>query len=125
MSKSDQWVNVSLVLLILIYLSIWIVGYFSNKLSYLMSFLNLIASVSIILYWAVREMQIKQHIIELREIIVLSFEVIAIGCAVYSLVASQGNNSAKVMQYIFFGIHLSALMLALIFMLTFKLNKLI
>jgi hypothetical protein len=125
MSKSDQLVNVTLVLLILLYISTWAIGYFTGKLAYLISSLNLLSSISMILYWAVREMHIKEHTIELREIIVLSFEVVVIGCAIYSVVTKQEDSWIRVIQYIFFGIHFSALMLALIFMLTFKLNRLI
>jgi hypothetical protein len=124
MSK-DQLVNVSLVLLILLYISIWAIGYFTDKLFYLISLLNLLSSISIILYWALREIQIKQHIIELREIIVLSFEVIVIGCVAYSFVTRQGHGWTKIIPHVFFGIHFLVLLLALIFMLTFKLNRLI
>jgi hypothetical protein len=70
-------------------------------------------------------MQIKQHTIEPREIIILGFEVIVIGCAAYSFATRQEDGLTKIIQLVFFGIHFAALLLALIFMLTFKLNRLV
>ena len=124
MGKSDQWVIITIALLILLHLSILAIGYFTTKLPYLASVLNLAAGISIILYWIIRQIQIEQHTIELREIIVLFFEVVVIGGAVFYMVATQKNNWLKIMQYLFFGMHLLVLIVGLIFMVTFKMNKL-
>jgi len=125
MSRSDQWVVITIVLLILLHLSIFAIGYFTARLSYLAAVLNLAAGVSIILYWAIRQLQIEQHIIEPREIIVLLFETVVGGAAVFFIVSNQRDSWLRIMQWLFFGIHLTALVLGLIFMLTFKMNKLI
>jgi hypothetical protein len=125
MSKPDQWVIITIGLLILLHLSILIIGHFTAKFTYLAAVLNAAAGVSIILYWTIRQLQIEQPSIEAREIIVLLFEVLVISAAVFYLVTSQKQNWLRVMQYTFFGIHLAALILGLFFMLTFKMNKLI
>ena len=125
MSKSDQWVSITLVVLIIIHFSTWIIGFVTNKLSYLTALLNLVAGLSILLYWGQKQLRIQQHYIEPREIIVLSFELLVIGCTVYSFITKQWSNGIRIAQYIFFGIHLTALLLFLIFMLTFKMNRLI
>ena len=125
MSKSDQWIIITVVVFILIHLSIWVVGFLTNKLSYLTAGLNLVAGLSIIVYWVQKQLRIEQHYVELREIIVLCFELLVIGCTVYSFISRQWDNRIRIAQYIFFGIHLAALLLVLIFMLTFKMNRLI
>lgn len=125
MSKSDQWVIIVIGLLILLYLSILIIGYFTGRFSYLSALLNAATGTSIVLYWAIRQLQIEQHIIETREIVVLLFEVLVIAGAVFYVAGNQKHNWLRVMQCIFFGIHLAVLLLGLIFMLTFKINKLI
>ena len=124
MSKSDQWVNIILVMLMLLYLSVWVFGYYSNKLSVAITCLNFIAALSIVAYWVVRQMKITQHFIEPREIIVLGFEVLIICCALYAIINGYRNSAIKIMQYVCFGIHGLLLILSLIFMLTFKINKL-
>ena len=125
MIKSDQSVVIIMGLLILLYLSVWVVGYFTGKLFYFMSILNLASAAAIILYWTVRQLKIQQHTIELREIVVLGAELTVIACAVYVIAAGNKFNWLKVVQYIFFTIHFLLLLLALIFMLTFKMNRLI
>ena len=125
MSKSDQWVIIAICVLILLYLTILVIGNLTGRFSYLSAFLNAVTGTSIFLYWAIKQIQIDQHIIETRELIVLFFEVLIVAGAVYYVVGNQKYNWLRVMQCIFFGIHLTALLLGLIFMFTFKINKLI
>ena len=91
MSKSDQWVSIILVVLIVIHFSTWIIGFVTNKLSYLTAVLNLVAGLSILLYWGQKQLRIQQHYIEPREIIVLSFELLVIGCTVYSFITTTNR----------------------------------
>ena len=124
MSK-DQWINLSLLVSIAAYISILIIGLVNQKLSYLTAMLNLITALSILFYWIQKEIRIQQHMTELREIVVLCFEVIVIGCVVYSLATKQWSHWIRIVHYVVFGIHLLALLLFLIFMLTFKMKRLI
>lgn len=125
MSRSDQWVNISLGLIILLYVSVLAIGYYINKLLCLVSLMNLFAGISLILYWAIRQIQIQQHTIEFREILVLGFETLVIACAIYTLMTSMQGSWLRITQYIVFGIHLLLMVLGLIFMLTFKMTRLI
>jgi len=125
MGKTDQWVIITMGFLILLHLSVLAIGYFTANVAYLAAFTNLAAGVSIILYWVIRQIQIEQHIIETRELVVLLGEVLVLSAAAFYITTSQRDTWFKVLQYIFFGIHLFALSLGLIFMLTFKMNKLI
>ncbi|MEO6720246.1 MAG: hypothetical protein ABIN67_07755 [Ferruginibacter sp.] len=124
-SKSNQWLTVVIVLIILLLLFICAVGYFTNKLLLFTSISNLTVGLSIIVYWAVRQTQIKQHSNELREMIVLGAEAAITSCALYWLVTNNLVNIVRVVQYTLFGIHLCLAILALIFALTFKMNKMI
>lgn len=124
MSKSDQWVNILIIGSIILYLTVWAIGYKGHKFAYLASILNLISGGAILLYWVIRQIQISQHIFEMREMLVILFEVVVIACAILFILSSQRNGGLKVIQYIFFGIHLSVLVLGLVFMLTFKMTRL-
>jgi hypothetical protein len=124
MSKSDQWVIIIVIAMLLLHLVLWTAGYRANKLSLFIAAANLVTGSSLIIYWAVKQLQITQHYIELREVVVLGLEVIVVACAVYEITVSQKSNLVKVVQYIFFGIHFTVLIAALIFLLTFKMNKL-
>jgi hypothetical protein len=125
MGKSDQWVLITVGFLILLHVSILAIGYFAGKLAYLAAIVNLAAGVSIILYWAIRQMQIEQHTVQTREMVVLLGEVLVISFAAFYIFSNQSGNWLKIVEYTFFGIHLFVLILGLIFMLTFKINRLI
>ena len=125
MNKTDQPVVIIMGLLLLLYLSVWAVGYFTGKLPYLIAGLNLATAACIILYWVVRQLKIKQHYFELREMMVLGAELAVIACAVYAITAGSKINWLKIVQYIVFAIHFLVLILGLIFMLTVKFNRLI
>ena len=124
MGRQDQYCIGILILLIVIHVAVLITGALSNRLLYLTSILNLAACLSIAVYWLQKQLVIEQHIFDLNEIIVLCFEVIVIGCTVYTMVSREPYYLLKLIQYIVFGIHLSALCFLLVFMLTFKMNRL-
>ena len=124
MNKTDQWVIIIVVAILVLHIAVWATGYRINKLSLFIAAVNLLAGFSLIMYWAVKQLRITQHHFELREAVVLGFEVIVVACAMYEITVSQRSNFLKIMQYIFFGIHFTVLIAALIFLLTFKMNKL-
>lgn len=125
MSKTDQQANCILGTLILIYLSVLVISITGNKREWLITLLNLLSALSIIIYWAWKQMRIKQHFFELREIIVLCFELSIASIAAYLLISGSHPNTVTILQYIFFGIHFLSLVLFFIFMLTFKMKRLI
>jgi len=124
MNKSDQWVNVMLAILILIHVSILIIGLVIHKLPVLIPLLNIAVAFSIIIYWIQKQLRIEQHFNDMREMIVLGMEVIVIATAVYFINTLHRDQWLKVMQYVIFGIHLTCLLLFLIFMVTFKMKRL-
>lgn len=124
MSKSDQWISIFIVFLILIHLSVLIVSMVYHKISW-MPVLNLLAALAVILYWVQKQISISHQRLYSSELAALGFEVAVITFAVYSILNKQSVNWLTVLQKTVFGIHLSVLVLFLIFMLTFKINRLI
>jgi hypothetical protein len=124
MSKSDRGVIVIMLLLVLLYLAVWATGYFIHQLAFFTADINIIAGIAIIGYWVIRQMQIQQHTIEIREIVVLSFELLVIFAVFYGIASGMKHKWIVMLQYIVFGLHLLVLLLGLIFMFTFKMKKL-
>jgi hypothetical protein len=124
MSKSDLGVVIIILLLVLLYLSIWAIGYFIHKLPHFISTLNIAAALAVVGYWAIRQLQVQQHYFELREMIVLGIEVLILVAAIYAIASDNKYKWITTMQYVVFGIHLLLLLLGLVFMFIFKINKL-
>jgi hypothetical protein len=124
MSISDKQMNMILILVIIIYLAVLVTGLWKHELVNYCSFLNAATGAAIIVYWVQKQIGITQHIVEAREIAVLCLEGLIAGMAIYAIFASPTPYWLKIMQYIIFGVHLSLLVLFLVFMLTFKMKKL-
>ena len=125
MVKSDQLVITIIVALLIVYITVWVAGYFSHRISYLFSFLNAAAAMCLICYWAIHQLQIQQHAVETREMAVVLLEMLVTVISIYTIVLHPVSMPFKVTQYIIFGIHFIVLIAALVFMLTFKMNRLI
>ena len=124
MSKADQWVSIILWISILIHIIVLIVGLTTNKLSFLTTWINLIIGLSILLYWIQKQLRIEYHIFEMREWMVLGFELVVVGTSLYLISTKQWPGGIRVLAYIFFGLHLLVLILLAVFLLTFKMKRL-
>lgn len=124
MSKSDQFIAVIILLLILIHLVIGIAGYITGRLLLLVTLLNLLSASAIVIYWIQKQLTISRHIFEGREMIVVGLELAMLVGAVYFFCSGRGVIFARLLQYFFFGAHLLCLLLGLFFMLSFKMNRL-
>ena len=124
MGKSDQGVVIIMSLLVLLYLAIWAIGYFTQKLPLFIATLNIIAAIAIVAYWAIRQLQIQQYYFDVREMTVLGIEIIICIAAIYSIASGNKYKWIITIEYAVFGLHLLALVIAVIFMFTFKMTKL-
>ncbi len=124
MGKADEWVFIIVLALLFIYVLVLITGFITHKLLYLTSLLNIISASAVLIYWILRQLQIKQHLFDLREITVVCFEVAVAAIAAYAFFNNQKHSWIKIIQYAVYGIHLLALILFLVFILTFKMNRL-
>jgi len=125
MLTSNQITNIILIVVIAIHFAVLIVGIKSNRTGLYLSMLNLVAGSSVLIYWIQKQLRITQHLFGITEILMLVFEIALVASAIYFLVSKKVINSVVIMQYVFFGIHLLALVLLFVFMLTFKMKRLI
>lgn len=124
MSRSDQWISVGAALVIVAYLTVLTISLVYNKTS-LFSLVNIVSALSIVSYWVQKQLRISMHVIDPMEIAILCFEVAVIGLGIYFIQSRQSLAWLPIVNKIVFGIHLLCLILFLIFMLTFKMNRLI
>ena len=124
MVKSDQGVVIIMLLLVVLYLVIWTIGYFAQKLPLFIATLNIFTALAVVGYWAIRQFQIQQHYFDLREMTVLGIEIIICIAAIYSIASGNKYKWIITIEYAVFGLHLLALVIAVIFMFTFKMTKL-
>ena len=122
MSTSDKQISMAVALVVLIHAAALIAELVSSSVSIIV-YLNLIASVSLLSYWAQKQIRIQQHVIELREVAVLVFETAVAGCSIYALIEAPGT-WVRITLVVISGVHFLAAMVFFIFMLTFKIKKL-
>jgi len=125
MLTANQITNIILIVLNVIYFSVLMVGIKTNRTGFYLSTLNMVAGVLILIYWVQKQLLITQHLFGITEILALVFEMIVIASAIYFLVSKKAGNWVVILQYVFFGIHLLVLVLFFVFMLTFKMKRLI
>ena len=124
MGKSDQGVVIIMLLLVVLYLVTWVMGYFAQKLPLFIATLNIVAAFAVVGYWAIRQWQIQQHYFDVREMTILGIEIIIFIAAIYLIASGNKYKWIITTQYAVFGLHLVALVIAVIFMFTFKMTKL-
>jgi hypothetical protein len=119
-SPSDRSVRIILVALILLHVAILLTP------SPLMTstFLNLGLSTTCLSYWTYRALKFKRYTTETREKIVIAFEVLVAGSALYLLCFEPFHNGIMIIQYIIAGIHSTILIAFFIFMFAFKIKRL-
>lgn len=125
MLNTNQVTNIILIVLIGIHFAVLIVGIKMNRAGFYISILNLVAGASVLFYWIQKQLRITQHLFDTAEIIMVGFEMILIASTVYLLVSKKAINWIVLLQYVFFAIHLLALLLFFVFMLCFKMKRLI
>lgn len=122
MSRSDKQTSGAVAAIILIHASILIVEWVSYHPVLLVG-LNLTVSASLLLYWIQKQIRIQQHVVELRETLVLAFEISVASLSSYSLMEDPVK-WVWVSHVIFSVTHLLAALAFFIFMLTFRMRKL-
>ncbi|MEO8471618.1 MAG: hypothetical protein ABI477_05470 [Chryseolinea sp.] len=85
---------------------------------------NAITSFLILTYWLNKQFRITTHYFELREMIVLAFEVLIFGTSMFAILNHPSIAWLQIIGYVFFGLHFIAIILFLIFALTFKIKRL-
>ena len=122
MSTSDKQISAAVALVVLIHAAVLITELVSPGFGVVV-YLNLTVSVSLLFYWTQKQIRIQQHVIELREVVVLAFETAIAGCSVYALIEEPAR-WLRVTHVIISGVHFLAVLAFFIFMLTFRMKKL-
>ncbi|HEY5749745.1 MAG TPA: hypothetical protein VIU12_26935 [Chryseolinea sp.] len=122
MSTSDKQISVAVALIVLIHAAVLIMKLVSSSVGIIV-YLNLTVSVSLLLYWTQKQIRIQQHVVELREVVVLAFEAVVAGFSVYALM-EEPVRWLRVMHVVISGVHFLAVLGFFIFMLTFRMRKL-
>jgi hypothetical protein len=125
MSRSNNWVNIILAASILVYLSVWLLGIYKHRVLIYLSVLNAVGALALIVCWVQNEVWSTKQNIEGRERAFVCVELIVIILSICTLLSSRVYSWLKITQYIIFALHLTGLLLFFIFMLTFKMNRLI
>ena len=124
MKRQDQWIILIVIFLIALHLMILVFGYKTPQLAFLIPLLNLLSGLSLLLYWVQKQFRITQHHFEWREINVLGFELLVIGFAFYALMSKAEYSWLRLLHHVFWVLHFLCLAAFLVFLLTFKMKKL-
>ena len=120
---NDTSVSITIITILICHLIIITIGYKLNKTIVSISYLNAIFATGILIFWIIDTLNVNHHF-QFSELIVLCIEVCIFIFALYSIIGFHNKNYVKVINYIGLGIHILATTGMLIFMYTFKLNKL-
>jgi hypothetical protein len=124
MSKPDQFVVFILSCFILIQIAISIIGKLTGKFIVLVGISNLIIAFLFTGYWTVRYFQVQVQTFDIWITILLLAEISLILLTAYSMMVHYASHLIRFIQYSFFGFHLLASVSFLVFMLSFKMNRL-
>ena len=85
---------------------------------------NIITGLVMLIYWGQKAIRVQRLIIETREIIVVAAELLVIAVGIFVVLNAFNIKWLRFFNYLVFGVHLLVLLLFLLFMLTFKIKRL-
>ena len=124
MSNKDHWIVAAVIGFILIYGMVFITGYLNGRLVLFTAITNIITGLAILIYWVQKAIRVQRLIIETREIIVIAAELVVIAVGSFWVLSAFDSKWLRFFNYLVFGVHLLVLLLFLLFMLTFKIKRL-
>lgn len=124
MQVSDNSIKYILIVFIILYIAALVIQLVGHRSFNFIAWLNVFTASAILIYWTSKQLRITQHYYDSREIVFLCVECLFAVIAIYSISTSTTNQFLNIMKYVIYGVHLAAMLLLLLFMLTFKMNKL-
>ena len=100
------------------------IGYIMQKTTLSISYLNAVIVIGIFIFWGINSLNVKQHNLEFRELVVICMEACILIFALYSIIGFHNKTYVKVINYIGFGIHLLCTAGMLYYISTFEFNRL-
>ena len=124
MSNQDHWISAAVIGFIVIYGMVFITGYLNGRLVLYTAITNIVASLTILIYWVQKAIRVQRLIIETREIIVIAAELLVIAVGIFVVLNAFNVKWLRFFNWLVFGVDLLVLLLFLLFMLTFKIKRL-
>lgn len=121
---NDTTVSVALVIILICHLATITIGYKIKKPTVSISYLNAIVVIGMFVFWIIDTPHIRQHQFQFRELFVLCLETCVLIFALYAIIGFHTKTYVKVINHIGFWLHILAAIAMLIFMTTFKLDRL-
>lgn len=121
---NDTTVRVIMVIILICHLVTITIGYKIKKTTLSISYLNAIFVIGILAFFVIDTQNIAQHPFEFREVFVLGLEASILIFALYAIMGFYNKTYVKVINYIGFWFHTLAIASMLVFMFTFKLERL-
>ena len=125
MSNKDHWIVAAVIGFILIYGMVFITGYLNGRLVLFTAITNIITGLAMLIYWVQKAIRVQRLIVETREIMVIAVELVVIAVGSFWVLSAFDSKWLRFFNYLVFGVHLLVLLLFLLFMLTFKIKRLI
>ena len=85
---------------------------------------NIITGLAMLIYWVQKAIRVQRLIVETREIMVIAVELVVIAVGSFWVLSAFDSKWLRFFNYLVFGVHLLVLLLFLLFMLTFKIKRL-
>lgn len=120
----DTTVSVAIVFILICHLATIIIGYKAKKTIVSISYLNATFGIGVFIFLLFDTLHIRQHPFEFRELFVLCIEACILIFALYSIIGFHTKTYVKVINHIGFWLHILAAIAMLIFITTFKLDRL-
>jgi peptidoglycan biosynthesis protein MviN/MurJ (putative lipid II flippase) len=124
MAATDQQVKTVLVVMITFHCVLFLLYLLDHHRIIYLAVINGATALTLLIYWLNKQMRTTQRSTEGREIIVLSAELLILLSAIAAITFGQLVGWLHIMQSIVFFIHFVILVLAAIFMWTWKMKKL-
>ena len=125
MNPSDFWFKIIFLSAITLYTIALVAGLINHRFPRYVLIINALSGLIVLIYWTNQQFRITQHYFELREMIFLGYETLTAALAIYSLYSYSVSNWLRVLQNVFFFIQFILLIGLGLFMLLFKMDKLI
>lgn len=121
---NDTSASIGIVITLILQLVVLTIRYKIKKPIISIAYVNASIAIGILLFWGIDTLFLKQHQFETREVFIGCLEVSVLLFALYAITGFHHKNYVKIINQIGFWFHVLATIGMLIFMYTFKIDRL-
>ncbi|MFB9054136.1 hypothetical protein ACFFVB_13690 [Formosa undariae] len=121
---NDTTVSTLLIIILSCHLATIIIGYKTKEVIKSMSYLNAIFALGLLVFFAINTLKTNRHPFQITEVLALGVEVCILIFAVVAVIGFRNKAYVKVINYMGFWFHLLVSAGMIIFMFTFKMDRL-